>query len=188
MEDLATQYNNEYEELQFKKVVIRHVPRNVLLKPADAEAKLHTQTFKLGDRVVYALDAGAVPLATRGTVVGVQEKVVDVVFDTTFMGGKNLEGRCSDFRGLALPYASVINLSYPAFAVHPESGSDHPPPPPNKGRNFNKDHNNSNHHGGGYRPRAPNGPNTQHHQGNNANGHHNSPKRNHKQQQQQQNR
>lgn len=188
MEDLATQYNNEYEELQFKKVVIRHVPRNVLLKPADAEAKLHTQTFKLGDRVVYALDAGAVPLATRGTVVGVQEKVVDVVFDTTFMGGKNLEGRCSDFRGLALPYASVINLSYPAFAVHPESGSDHPPPPPNKGRNFNKDHNNSNHHGGGYRPRAPNGLNTQHHQGNNANGHHNSPKRNHKQQQQQQNR
>lgn len=93
IEKMATQYTEKYDSLNFKKVVLQHCPRSILLKPADAEAKLHTQSFKLGDRVVYALEAGVVPFAARGTVVGVQQKVVDIVFDTSFMGGKDLEGR-----------------------------------------------------------------------------------------------
>ena len=79
--------------------------------------RLHTQTFKLGDRVVYALESGVVPLGFRGTVVGVQETIIDVVFDSTFMGGNNLDGRCSDYRGLSLAYSHVINLTYPALAA-----------------------------------------------------------------------
>lgn len=76
-----------------KKVVIRGVPRKVLLKPFDAEVRLNYQTFSLGDRVIYVCDSGSVPLANKGTVVSVQEKVVDVVFDTTFMSGTTLGGR-----------------------------------------------------------------------------------------------
>ena len=79
----------------------------------------------MGDRVVYALEAGAVPLGFHGTVVGVQETVIDVVFDSTFMGGTNLGDRCSDFRGLSLPFWSVINLSYPSFAHQPNETDQH---------------------------------------------------------------
>lgn len=93
VEDMATQYTEKYDNLNFKKVILQHCPRSILLKPADAESKLHAQTFKLGDRVIYALEAGLVPFAAKGTVVGVQQKVVDVVFDTSFMGGKDLDGR-----------------------------------------------------------------------------------------------
>jgi 5'-3' exoribonuclease 1 len=55
--------------------------------------KLNYQTFGLGDRVVYVCDTGSVPLGNKGTVIGVQEKSVDVVFDTTFMSGSTLGGR-----------------------------------------------------------------------------------------------
>ncbi|KAI8137507.1 XRN 5'-3' exonuclease N-terminus-domain-containing protein [Fennellomyces sp. T-0311] len=117
IEKCADEYNRQYDKLQFKKMLIQNVPRTALLKPADAEMRLHTQTFKLGDRVVYALEAGVVPLGFRGTVVGVQETIVDVVFDSTFMGGTNLDGKCSDYRGLSLSYSNVINLTYPSLAT-----------------------------------------------------------------------
>jgi len=73
--------------------VIRGVPRKVLLRPADAEVRLNYQSFSLGDRVIYVCDSGSVPIGNKGTVVGVQEKVIDVVFDTTFMSGTTLSGR-----------------------------------------------------------------------------------------------
>ncbi|KAI9471931.1 MAG: exoribonuclease 1 [Benjaminiella poitrasii] len=117
IEQAATQYHETYENLDVKKVVIRGVPRNVLLKPADAEARLNYQSFSLGDRVVYVCDSGAVPLGNKGTVVGVQEKAIDVIFDTTFMGGSTLADRCSDFRGATLPYSSIINTSNPNSTV-----------------------------------------------------------------------
>ena len=50
---------------------IRNVPRNALLKPSDAEHRLQDQKFALGDRVVYVQDSGKVPIATKGTVVGI---------------------------------------------------------------------------------------------------------------------
>lgn len=93
VEEKAIKYHEKCESLDYKKVVIRGVPRKVLLKPADAEVRLNYQSFSLGDRVVYVCDSGAVPLGNKGTVVGVQEKVVDVIFDTTFMSGTNLGGK-----------------------------------------------------------------------------------------------
>ncbi|KAF7721539.1 hypothetical protein EC973_004513 [Apophysomyces ossiformis] len=116
LEELATKYNDKYETLDFKKVVIQRIPRNVLLRPADAETKLLNQIFNMGDRVIYVLETGVVPIATKGTVVGVQDKVIDVVFDVAFMGGKTLDGRCSEFRGIALPYAAVLNLTRRLYA------------------------------------------------------------------------
>jgi 5'-3' exoribonuclease 1 len=93
IEKCAIKYHEAYEDLDFKKVVIRGVPRKVLLRPSDAAVRLNYQTFSLGDRVIYVCDTGSVPLGNKGTVVGVQEKVVDVVFDTTFMSGSTLGGR-----------------------------------------------------------------------------------------------
>ncbi|KAI7907128.1 exoribonuclease 1 [Cokeromyces recurvatus] len=124
IEKAAIQYHEMYEELDIKKCIIRGVPRKVLLKPADAGMRLNYQTFSLGDRVIYVCDSGAVPLGNKGTVVGVQEKAVDVIFDTTFMGGStlgdrqifNIESlnRCSNFRGATLPYSSLLNISNPS--------------------------------------------------------------------------
>ena len=94
---------------------IKGVPRNALLKPADAEHRLGHQRFVVGDRVAYVQDSGRVPIATRGTVVGItrtpRTTLLDVVFDVTFMSGTSLEERCSPFRGSTVPVTSVLNLS-----------------------------------------------------------------------------
>ncbi|KAM5481394.1 exonuclease II Exo2 [Microsporum canis] len=94
---------------------IRGVPRNALLKPADAEHRLNNQHFQLGDRVIYAQDSGKVPIASRGTVVGLtrtsRNLLLDVLFDVSFMSGTTLSDRCSPFRGSTVPSSSVLNLT-----------------------------------------------------------------------------
>lgn len=94
---------------------IKGVPRSALLKPGDAEHRLNNQKFHLGDRVVYVQDIGKVPIASRGTVVGISRagsnKVLDVLFDITFMSGNTLDGRCPPFRGQTVPASSVLNLT-----------------------------------------------------------------------------
>ena len=98
---------------EFKK--LKGVPRNALMKPADAEHRLGNQRFALGDRVVYVQDSGRVPIATRGTVVGVSRTarttLLDVVFDVTFMSGTSLGERCTAFRGSTVPITSVLNIT-----------------------------------------------------------------------------
>lgn len=94
---------------------LRGVPRSALLKPADVEHRLGNQRFSLGDRIVYAQDSGKVPIATRGTVVGLTRTprmvLLDVVFDVSFMSGTTLGDRCSPFRGSTVPVFSVLNLT-----------------------------------------------------------------------------
>ena len=91
------------------------VPRNGLLKPSDAQWRLGSQKFSLGDRVIYVADSGKVPIASKGTVVGLtqttRETWLDVVFDVSFMSGTSLGDRCSPFRGSTVPTWSVLNLS-----------------------------------------------------------------------------
>lgn len=99
--------------LEFRK--LKGVPRNALMKPADAEHRLGNQKFTLGDRVVYVQDSGRVPIATRGTVVGISRTprttLLDVIFDVTFMSGTTLGDRCTPFRGSTVPVSSVLNLT-----------------------------------------------------------------------------
>ncbi|KAJ5908543.1 hypothetical protein N7495_001225 [Penicillium taxi] len=101
------------KSMQPKKV--RGVPRSALLRPADAEHRLGNQNFKLGDRVVYTQDSGKVPIATRGTVIGLTRTsrtvLLDVVFDNSFMSGTTLGERCSPFRGQTVLVSSVLNIS-----------------------------------------------------------------------------
>ncbi|KAF7191855.1 5'-3' exoribonuclease 1 [Pseudocercospora fuligena] len=91
------------------------VPRVALLKPVDAEQRTQRQKFRLGHRVVYVLDTGRVPIAMRGTVVGLtrtsRNTLLDIVFDSTFMSGTTLGGRCSPFRGSTVPSNAVLNLT-----------------------------------------------------------------------------
>ncbi|KIV92728.1 hypothetical protein PV10_03999 [Exophiala mesophila] len=91
------------------------VPRNGLLKPSDSQWRLGSQKFALGDRVIYVADSGKVPIASKGTVVGLtqtsRDTWLDVVFDVSFMSGTSLGDRCSPFRGSTVPTWSVLNLS-----------------------------------------------------------------------------
>ncbi|KAI9812956.1 MAG: hypothetical protein M1826_002739 [Phylliscum demangeonii] len=109
---------------------VRAVPRSALLKPADAEHRLGNQRFAVGDRVVYAQDSGKVPIAVRGTVVGLtctsRVVLVDVVFDVTFMSGSSLGDRCSPFRGSTVPASSLLNLTDRQLVITTKPG---PAPP-----------------------------------------------------------
>ncbi|PNS16481.1 5'-3' exoribonuclease 1 [Sphaceloma murrayae] len=113
IESAADQNNQNPDQVDGKRV--GGVPRNALLKPSDAEQRLGNQKFSLGDRVVYAQDSGRVPIALRGTVVGITRTprtvLLDVVFDSTFMSGTTLGERCSPFRGSTVPVTSVLNLT-----------------------------------------------------------------------------
>ncbi|KAJ5562965.1 hypothetical protein N7461_001726 [Penicillium sp. DV-2018c] len=113
IEQDADRLNLAQPDMHPKKV--QRVPRSALLRPADVEHRLGNQTFKLGDRVVYAQDSGKVPIATRGTVVGLTRTprtlLLDVVFDVCFLSGTDLNHRCSPFRGQTVLASSVLNLT-----------------------------------------------------------------------------
>jgi 5'-3' exoribonuclease 1 len=94
---------------------MRGVPRSAMLKPSDAEMVLGNQNFSLGDRVVFVAAAGKVPIATRGTVVGISRTatalLLDVVWDTSFMSGTTLNDRAPMFRGQTVASSSVLNTT-----------------------------------------------------------------------------
>ena len=73
--------------------LLRRAWRQEFLKPADVPHRLLKQEFTLGDRVIYVLETGNVPLFARGVVIGMDVAHVEVVFDKTFLSGTNLNGR-----------------------------------------------------------------------------------------------
>ncbi|KAJ3288388.1 hypothetical protein HDU76_007675, partial [Blyttiomyces sp. JEL0837] len=75
------------------------------------KSKIVNKSFELGERVVYVPDSGIVPCASLGTVIGLEGRTVDVVFDKAFMSGGNLEGRCSPLRGMAVYKDTLLNLT-----------------------------------------------------------------------------
>jgi 5'-3' exoribonuclease 1 len=116
-------------DTEFKK--LKGVPRNALMKPSDAEHRLGNQRFSLGDRIVYAQDSGRVPIATRGTVVGISRTpratLLDIVFDVTFMSGTSLGDRCTPFRGSTVPSTAVLNLTNKQVIAGSKAATDKKP-------------------------------------------------------------
>ena len=102
----------------FKRRILKGLPRYALLRPEDAVFRVPEQSFAIGDRVINVLDFGSVPLAARGTVIGVNMFGIDVVFDHPFMSGSTLGGICSAHRGAQVGFAHVLNLSHPQMATH----------------------------------------------------------------------
>lgn len=100
-----------------KRQILRGLPREALLKPEQARFRVPEQEFHLGDRVINVLDFGFVPLAAKGTVVGIGANNVDVVFDAPFLAGTSLDGACSSYRGATVGRAHVLNLTTPQIAA-----------------------------------------------------------------------
>ncbi|KAK3358973.1 XRN 5'-3' exonuclease N-terminus-domain-containing protein [Lasiosphaeria hispida] len=118
---VVTQLAEEADKLEISQIPQKSqkmsgVPRNALMRPQDAEHRLGNQDFYLGDRVVYVAQTGKVPIAFRGTVVGISRtptaKLLDVVFDVTFMSGTTLGDRCPPFRGQTVSSTTVLNLTH----------------------------------------------------------------------------
>ncbi|KAK4237990.1 hypothetical protein C8A03DRAFT_34045 [Achaetomium macrosporum] len=118
--DVVMQLAAEADRLQLSAIPtnpkkMNGVPRNAVMRPEDAEHRLGNQDFALGDRVVYVARTGKVPIAFRGTVVGISRtptaKLLDVVFDVTFMSGTTLGDRCPPFRGQTVPSTVLLNLT-----------------------------------------------------------------------------
>lgn len=68
---------------------------------------------ELGDRVVN-LCASGIPFGARGTVVGIHQATtgcVEVVMDQEFVGGTNLQGLCSNFRGKLCVWAHLMRIT-----------------------------------------------------------------------------
>jgi Xrn1 helical domain/Exoribonuclease Xrn1 D1 domain/Xrn1 SH3-like domain len=68
---------------------------------------------ELGDRVVN-LCASGIPFGARGTVVGIHQATtgcVEVVMDEEFVGGTNLQGLCSNFRGKLCVWAHLLRIT-----------------------------------------------------------------------------
>jgi 5'-3' exoribonuclease 1 len=93
-------------------VSVSGVPRQSVLKPAHSKHRLLHQSFSLGDRVVCTFNEGSVPLGTKGTVVGLDGHLVQVLFDKTFMGGTSLDGRCAPYRGGSVSKETLLNLTH----------------------------------------------------------------------------
>lgn len=93
VEKLADSLVNKKRSEAIKMAVIKGIPRQALLKPEYAPARLREQEFSLGDRVVTVVDSGNVPLCAKGVVIGIQTNLIDVVFDVQFMSGTTLGDR-----------------------------------------------------------------------------------------------
>lgn len=100
-----------------KRQILRGLPREALLKPEQARFRVPEQEFQLGDRVINVLDFGSIPLAAKGTVVGIGTNSVDVVFDAPFLAGTSLDGACSSYRGATVGRSQVLNLTTPQIAT-----------------------------------------------------------------------
>ena len=118
---------------QIEQKLVKNIPRHALLNPADADQRIGGQRFSLGDRVVYVLNTGRVPIAQRGTVIGLtrtaRQTWLDVAFDTTYMGGTTLGDRCRPFSGTTVPSNSVLNLSQKQIVAMSAASSARKPAP-----------------------------------------------------------
>lgn len=130
IERAADYYLANSANIEYKKIA--GIPRHALLRPSDAEQQLGYQHFTLGDRVVYVADSGRVPIASRGTVVGLTRTprtvLLDIVFDSTFISGTTLGERCSPFRGSTVPVSAVLNLTDKQCIAQTRAGTERAPP------------------------------------------------------------
>ncbi|XP_062506213.1 5'-3' exoribonuclease 1-like isoform X2 [Corticium candelabrum] len=103
---------------EHKRYLTLRVRPNVLYRPSQYNVKVcpdRNAYYNLFDRVVCVRDSGAVPLALKGTIIGVHGGATDnplyeVLFDEPFLGGMTI--RCSPNRAYKLPPSAFINISH----------------------------------------------------------------------------
>ncbi|KZP24164.1 hypothetical protein FIBSPDRAFT_951467 [Athelia psychrophila] len=115
IEKLADAVTAQKSQSATKKAIVTGIPHQAVLKPAQAVYRLQHQSFALGDRVTMVQDSGVVPPSTKGIVIGLSAKSMDVVWDVLFRSGVTLSDRCSQYRGSTVKFDSCLNLTNPQF-------------------------------------------------------------------------
>jgi len=129
IEELANGFTKGRLPSDFKRAIVKNVPRRAVLKPEHAVYRLQNQKFELGDRVVMVQESGGVPLSAKGVVIGLNTKTIDVVWDVPFISGTTLSSRCSQYRGSTIEFNACLNLTNQQYisAVNPSAHqSPHP--------------------------------------------------------------
>ena len=96
-----------------KKVPVENLYRGNITTPSDAPASYNgPEAPRLGDRVVN-LHATGVPFGLKGTVVAIHSNTgyVEAIFDEEFVGGRGLQGQCSQFRGRLCAWSTLLRVS-----------------------------------------------------------------------------
>jgi 5'-3' exoribonuclease 1 len=118
-------YSQEEDQSDSKKLI--GVPKEAVLDPNVSFNKLKSQSFELGDRVIYVHNSGKVPLFSKGTVVAYNSLgsnvALRVLFDKPLIGGNTLEGRLTTNRGLDVDSSLVLNISNRQFIYHSKASS-----------------------------------------------------------------
>eukprot|EP00698_Gefionella_okellyi_P004772 TRINITY_DN14417_c0_g1_i1.p1 TRINITY_DN14417_c0_g1~~TRINITY_DN14417_c0_g1_i1.p1 ORF type:complete len:1502 (+),score=374.72 TRINITY_DN14417_c0_g1_i1:39-4544(+) len=100
------------EQGKAAKKVVNGVPASALCPPLSDDMVLHApNNLFLGCRVVSIASGGGVPFGLRGTVVALLDDRADVIFDSEFMRGTPLGGRCSNLRGFTCSRYQLYNLN-----------------------------------------------------------------------------
>lgn len=95
-----------------KQVPVDAIFRGDMFSPFDAPLNLNGDNVPmLGDRVTNLTSVG-VPFGLKGTVVIVHSSTgyVEVIFDEEFIGGRSLQGNCSQFRGRLCPWSGLLRI------------------------------------------------------------------------------
>ena len=110
---------------------IKNIPRFAVLNPNVPVLKLKQQQFRLGDRVVYVLGSGKVPLFSKGTVIGYRSSETSVsahvLFDAPVLTGNTFEGRLKTQRGLSVDSSSLLNITLKQFVYLPKGAQSKMP-------------------------------------------------------------
>ena len=106
-----------------KKVPVENLYRGNITTPSDAPVSYNgPEAPRLGDRVVN-LHATGVPFGLKGTVVAIHSNTgyVEAIFDEEFVGGRGLQGQCSQFRGRLCAWSALLRVS----GIAPKKESTH---------------------------------------------------------------
>lgn len=129
IEELANSFNKGRLPSDFKRAIVKNVPRRAVLKPEHAVYRLQNQRFELGDRVVMVQESGGVPLSAKGVVIGLNTKTIDVVWDVPFISGTTLNSRCSQYRGSTVESNACLNLTNRQYTSAVSQSAPQPPHP-----------------------------------------------------------
>lgn len=125
--DMRTSYlqSSPPELKMLKQVPVDQIFRGDMFSPFDAPLNLNGDNVPvLGDRVVNLTSVG-VPFGLKGTVVVIHSSTgyVEVIFDEEFIGGRSLQGNCSQFRGRLCPWSGLLRIPNPLLKLQQHSRS-----------------------------------------------------------------
>ena len=66
-------------------------------------------------------DGGSIPFGANGTIVSICKGKAEVMFDSTYLLGTTLNGKCADPRGASVALKWLLNLSTKELFVHKPS-------------------------------------------------------------------